>query len=210
MSENGTVDLVIRDQERGNTLVAASTDASADHVLLFGRLILPFERGAQHFTEAPIVVASSIDERIEVEHKGSSLYFKGEDGEVVGPEIDSYDDEGSAIDGRYRVYSGQIRADDADTATVDVIAISDPVEVALAAILGGACLLRSLGELYLVKQVIDTYREQGHRPELSMQSSLTGTLTCSFTVEVRAVDPAGKVIDRETVKFGRAKKKKSR
>lgn len=200
MRDKGTVDLIVRDREIGNALIAASIDASEDHALLSGKLVLPPEG---QVTEAPITIEISNDGRdIEAIQEGSALFFRdGED--VVDPEIRNYSVD-PAIGDSYRVYSGEAPSDDGRQ--IDFVAVSDPVEIALAAILGGICLVRSLAELYVVKQAIDAYKEQGYRPQLMMESRLTGMLTCSFVVEVRAIDSNSEVVEIKKVKFGRKKR----
>jgi hypothetical protein len=200
MKERGTVDLIVRDREMGNALVAASTEASEGYALLSGKLVLLAQGGV---TEAPITLEISNDRDIKEIKKGSTLYFTNENGDAVGPEVQNYSAE-PAIGDRYRVYSGEASEDDGRR--IDFVAASDPVEIALAAILGGICLVRSLAELYIVKETIDAYKEQGYRPQLMMESRLTGMLTCSFVVEIRAIDSKDEVVEKKEVKFGRKKR----
>jgi hypothetical protein len=200
-----TLDLMARDQRTGSVLLATSAGGAGTSVELRGVVRVSPEPGSAHGLELPLAAWFSGDdaEEFNTEHVEDSLRFFHGAGAQIGPEVESYKVVPS-IDNRYEIHSGVVIEEDGP---VDVVGISDVVEIAIVAIVGGACLVRYAGEFFLLNKTLDMYRERGLVPKLKVRSGVFQALTCRFDFDIDAIDPQGNVVESEQVHIGRRKKK---
>ena len=198
-----TLDLMARDQRTGSVLLATSVGRADMSVELRGVVRVSPEPGSAHGLELPLAVWINGDDAEEFNTKqaGDSLQFFSGDGAQIGPEVRSYKVVPS-IDDRYEIHSGVVIEEDGP---VDVVGISDVVELAIVAIVGGACLIRYAGEFFLLNKTLEMYRERGLVPKLKVRSGVFQALTCRFDFDIDAIDQQGKVVESERIQIGRKK-----
>jgi hypothetical protein len=199
--EAQTLDLMARDQRTGSVLLATSAGRAGTSVELRGVVRVSPEPGSAHGLELPLAAWINGDdaEAFNTEHAEDSLHFLDATGTQIGPEIRSYKVVPS-IDDRYEIHSGVVIE---ENGPVDVVGVSDVVEIALVAIVGGACLIRYAGEFFLLNKTLDMYRERGLTPKLKVRSGVFQALTCRFDFDIDAVDPQGNIVESEQVHIGR-------
>lgn len=192
-----------RDQRTGSVLLATSVGRADMSVELRGVVRVSPEPGSAHGLELPLAVWINGDDAEEFNTKqaGDSLQFFSGDGAQIGPEVRSYKVVPS-IDDRYEIHSGVVIEEDGP---VDVVGISDVVELAIVAIVGGACLIRYAGEFFLLNKTLEMYRERGLVPKLKVRSGVFQALTCRFDFDIDAIDQQGKVVESERIQIGRKK-----
>jgi hypothetical protein len=123
-------------------------------------------------------------------------------GTPIGLEFTSYS-LAPSIDGMYEVQSGVITEDDG---VADLFVISDVVELAIGGGALAACLVLYAGQIWMVKQTLDDYRRQGLVPQYRIKSGLLKVVTCQFDIEMTALNPAGEIVQTQTVRVGRKKR----
>lgn len=180
MAARGTLDLLARDLDSNAALML--TFIPVHHG--FGRFtgeLRAFSETDGHFAVEVEAGIETEDEELVEERTDNGLRVVDGSGQQVGREIHGYERR-EALDGRYEVHSGVV-----DGGT-DVFAVSDPIELAVAGMLLGACAIRSLLQHQRMREMAKIYREQGRLPKFRMRSGLKGALTCDFEWEIEAGD----------------------
>jgi hypothetical protein len=204
VGERETLDLVARDHRTGSVLLLSAIDPTVPTFTLEGSAVLRPEWGASETLQVPVsAVITEDDADGGIRKVGGQLVAVDAQGQTVGPSFESYEIT-SNLGGRYEQHSAVV-VDGDDGA--DVFAISDPVEIALAAMGLTACLAMYSGQVWLVKTTLNQYQAQGLVGTWRMSGGFWKAVTCRFDVEITAVNPrTGQVVARETVPFGRRRK----
>jgi hypothetical protein len=207
VSERQTLEVVARDHRSGSVVLLTARDASQASLTLEGIVTLRPEPGYPEPIQMPVsaTITEEAGEGREIRQDGDRVRVLDADGQPAGLEFQSYN-VSRALGDRYEVHSAvAVEGDD----RADVFAISDIVEITLAAMGLAACLIMYSGQVWLVKQAFDSYRQAGLVPGIRMQGGFWKTVSCRFEVVVVPVDPrtGEEVGPGTTVSFGRQKGK---
>lgn len=181
MAERGTLDILARDPSLSAVLMLGFTPVHHGHGKLAGELRAHLDGVSEVAVEVIAHLETESDDLREEETDGGGLRLIDGSGHQVGREIRSYK-RLEVVEGRYEIHSGVV---DGDT---DVFAVSDPIELAVAGLLVGACIFRTVLQHQRMRELAQIYQEQGRLPKFRMKSGLKGALTCDIEWEVEAGD----------------------
>jgi hypothetical protein len=205
VGERQTLEVVARDQRSGSVVLLTARDAGQPNLTLEGIVTLRPEPGYQEPIQMPIsaTIFEEGSEGGEIRRDGDRVTVLGADGQPAGLEFQSYN-VSRALGDQYEIHSA-VAVDGEERA--DVFAISDFVET-LGAMGLAACLIMYSGQVWLVKQTFDAYRQAGLVPVWRMQGGFWRAVTCRFDVLIAPMDPrTGELGQGTIVSFGPRKGK---
>ncbi len=183
MGSVGNVEAVARDRTTGNVVFLSSAGAPTDErIHLLGMIQIESPNDNPGLLTGAVEIVSG--------------------GEAVRPGLLGLQKR-KALDGRYDMYEGVVRPDPG-SGEVEVFVMSDPIEWALIGAGLAVCLVLRAPDIWLAKKVLGGYEKQGCVANFSVKTNWRSAITCSFSLELQAVNPrTGKVVQTKTVAVGR-------